>query len=306
MRKHLFTIVVAVVIAVVLLLYLFSFTVRANEKAVRTTWNDPRLSIDDPGLYWKWPFPVQKVYRFDAGLRIFEGDHMETTTMDKRTIVVVTCIGWKIAEPLTYLKAVGTEEEAESRLNSLLKEGQNTVIARHSLSELVSTEREELKFDEIEQEMLQMVAATTLEEYGIQVDLLKIKRLMLPQAVLESVFKRMSSERFIEAAQKRAEGESQANTITSEAISKAESMVAEAEADAKRIMGEGDAASAEYYQVFKQHPELASFLKELEVLKTSLQKRATVILSTGSVPFELLEGRPDLLKKTTVVEEAKK
>jgi len=296
MRKHLLTIIVAFVIVVVLLVYLFSFTVRVNEKAVVATWQNPKRSIDEPGLYWKWPFPIQKVYKFDSRLRIFEGKHTETPTRDKRPLIVVSCIGWRIADPLTYLKVVGTEAQAEKFLNGRLMESQNTVLANHDLSELVSTNEEELKFDEIEQEMLAMVSKNTLQDYGIEVDMFEIKRLMLPDKVRNSVFARMRSERFIEAAQKRAEGEGAYQRIVSDAESKRDRMLAEAEAEAKRIMGEGDAAAAEYYKVFKENPELANFLKELEVLKKTLAKRTTVIIDTRTVPYQLLDGRPDILK----------
>ena len=296
MRKHLFTIVVAFVIAVVLLLYLFSFQVRVNEKAVVTTWQNPKRVEDEPGLYWKWPFPIQRVYKFDSRLRILEGQHMETPTRDKRPLIVVSCIGWRIGDPLTYLKVVGTQDEAEKILNGRLKEGQNTILANHDLSELISTNEEELKFDKIEGEMLAMVSGKTMEEYGISVDMFKIKRLMLPDDVRDSVFVRMRSERFIEAAQKRAEGESEYQRIVSDAESGRDRKLAEAEAEAKRIMGEGDAAAAEYYKVFEENPELANFLKKLEVLRRTLARRTTVILDTGTIPYDLLEGKPDILK----------
>lgn len=288
MRKHLFTVIVAFLIAVVLLLYLFSFQVRVNEKAVVTTFGNPKLSIENPGLYWKWPFPVQKVFKFDSRLRIFECQRVETPTRDQRNIILVTSVGWKIADPLTYLKVVGKESDAEKIINDTVKDCLK-VLGRHNLSELISTDVQQLKFDEIENEMLSMASGKTSDRYGISIELLKIKQLALPPEVLEAVFKRMRSERQIEASKLRAEGEGEANKISSAAISKRENMLAEAEADAKRIMGEGDARSAEYYKVFDQNPELAMFLNKLEVLRETLAKRATIVVDLSTMPFDLLK-----------------
>jgi len=296
MRKHLFTVTVAFVIAVVLLLYLFSFQVRENERAVVTTFGKPKEpGITEPGLYWKWPFPVQRVYKFDARLRIFENQPEETITKDTRNIVLVSCVGWRIADPLTFLMRVGNNLEAERHLAGIVRSTQNAVLGKHYLSELVSVNEGDLKFDEIEAEMLALASGETLEKYGIAIELLKIKKLTLPESVLKAVFDRMKSERQILASRLKAEGEGEANRIRAAAESERDRMLAEAEGQAKSIMGEGDALAAKHYRVFKDYPELANFLKKVESLKAALKDRATIIVDTRTPPFDLLSEKPEFL-----------
>ena len=303
MRKHLFTVIVAFVIAVVLLLYLFSFQVRENERAVVTTFGKPKEpGITEPGLYWKWPFPLQRVYKFDARLRIFENQPEETITRDTRNIVLVSCVGWRIADPLTFLMRVGNNLEAERHLAGIVRSTQNAVLGRHYLSELVSTNEGDLKFDEIENEMLAQAAAETFEKYGIAIELLKIKKLTLPESVLKAVFDRMKSERQVLASRLKAEGEGEANRIRAAAESERDRMLAEAEGDAKRIMGEGDALAAKHYKVFKDYPKLANFLKKIEALRTALRVRSTIIVDPRTPPFDLLSEKPEFLKAEEPIE----
>ena len=52
----------------------------------------------------------------------------------------------------------------------------------------------------------------------------------------------------------------------------------------------GDAAAAEYYEVFDKNPDLAMFLRKLEVLESTLKEKATVVLSADTEPFDLLKS----------------
>ena len=80
--------------------------------------------------------------------------------------------------------------------------------------------------------------------------------------------------------------------IRSEADSLREQQLARADADARRIRAEADAAAAEFYRVFEEDPELAMFLRKLEVLEETLGFRSTVLLGPDTEPFDLLRGVP--------------
>ena len=53
-------------------LLLFVFQVRQTEVAVVTTFGKATRPITEPGPYWKWPWPVQKVYKFDQRTHVSE------------------------------------------------------------------------------------------------------------------------------------------------------------------------------------------------------------------------------------------
>ena len=55
-------------------------------------------------------------------------------------------------------------------------------------------------------------------------------------------------------------------------------------------MAEGDAEAAAHYAVFTKEPELAMFLRKLQSMKKILSSKSTLILSTESAPFDVLNG----------------
>ena len=68
------------------------------------------------------------------------------------------------------------------------------------------------------------------------------------------------------------------------------------EATAKSIRAEGDAEAAKYYEVFKENPELAVFLRKLDSLRRIMKGRTTLVLDTNAAPFDLLKPGAEKLK----------
>ena len=101
-------------------------------------------------------------------------------------------------------------------------------------------------------------------------------------------FARMRQERKAVAERYLSEGDAEALRIRAQADSLREQKIAAAEADARRVRAEGDAAAAEYYKIFEEDPELAMFLRKLEVLEQTLNEKSTVVLGPETEPFDLL------------------
>ncbi|MDX9702333.1 MAG: protease modulator HflC [Candidatus Auribacterota bacterium] len=290
MKKNFLTIFVGILIAILLLLYLVAFQLSVNEKAVLTTFGKPTRTLDKPGLYWKLPWPFQKVYSFDARLIIDESVFEETLTSDGKNIVFSTCLGWRIKNPKIFLESIGSINDAKRNLEGLVRTFKSGVIGRHEFANLISLDNDSIQFEQIEREMLQPVAHEAQDRYGIQVDFLYITRIALPEQTTAKVFERMKKERERIAERFRAEGDALANEIKSKARSERDQILARAEAKAKKIRGEGDAAAAEYYRIFEDNKKLAVFLQKLETLEQVLKNKATVILDTQTPPFDLLDS----------------
>lgn len=294
MKSNLWTILLGVCVASVFVLILLLFTVREGDAVVVTTFGKPQGAITEPGLYKRWPWPIQKVHRFDHRIRTLEGTFEQTLTQDGKSIIVTAYAGWRIDDPVIFLERVGTAEEAERNLNGLISNFKNAVFGHYPFSALVNTDPEALRFDQIEQEILAAVAPEAKSRYGISVEFLGIQRLALPEAITEKVFERMRAERENIAERARAEGKGEAIRIRAEADSKREQLLGEAEAKAKRIRADGDAEAARFYTTFEKDPELAMFLRKLEVLEETLKEQSTVILGPDTEPFDLLNGEAAL------------
>jgi membrane protease subunit HflC len=296
MKNIAITMLVVVIIAV-LGLYLVSFQVREIESALVTTFGKPTRQITEPGLKFKWPAPIERVYKFDSRMRVFEAEMGETTTKGSIPIIINTYVVWKIAEPLKFFNSVGTVKDAESKLRNQLGDTQNKVVGRHYFSEFVNSDPAQIKFEQIQAEMLADLHDVVKDHYGIEIKTVGIKQLKINADVTKDVFERMKAERTRKTQAIIAQGNAEAVKIKTDADSKKTELLAAAEARAKAIKGEGDAEAAKYYKMLEADPELAMFLRDVEALKKILQERSTVVISADTEPFKLLKQMPQPVSK---------
>jgi modulator of FtsH protease HflC len=301
MKQNPLNMTIGALLIIIFGLLLFLFQVRTSEVAVVTTFGRPSVSRTEPGLYAKWPWPIQKVHKLDKRIQNFESKFEETLTPDGYNLLVMVYAGWKISEPAAFFPkfANGAVSEAEKALEALVRSAKNEVMGKHPFSDFISTDEKKLKFSETEAEMLAKVQAQLkANNYGIEVVFLGIKKLGLPESVTQNVFDRMKSERQVLVSKIEAEGTSQAEMIRAAANRDAAKLVSDADAEATRIRGEGEAEAAKSYEVFNQDPALANFLQQLTGLELFLRERTVLILDQNTSPLDLL-NRPVEAPKAT-------
>jgi membrane protease subunit HflC len=293
MKKNSLTLIVGFLLIVLFALLLFVFQVRTTQVAVVTTFGKPTRPVAEPGAYFKWPWPIQKVYYFDKRVQNFEDKFTEDLTADNNNLLTSVYIGWRITDPKEFFPkfAGGSVTEAEKVLEGLLRSSKSAVIGKHALSDFVSANADGSRFSAIETEILGILQSQIHgRNYGIEIEFLGIKRLGLPEPVTQSVFDRMTSERQVLISKSQYEGESEALKIRSGAERRAAEIISIAEGQATQIRGRGEAEAAKSLAVFQQNPELASFLFRLTALENSLKDRSTLIFDQQTPPFNLFQG----------------
>ena len=292
------TITIFIVLLFVILALVFTmFQVRETESALVMTFGKATRQITEPGLYFKWPPPIEMVQKFDSRSRGLAAEMGETPTKGAVPIIVNTFIVWRVAEPLAFFNAVGTISEAENKLMTQISDTQNKVIGRHDFSEFVNSDPAKIKLDEIEKEMLAEIQKAVRSDYGIEIKTIGIRQLKISEDVSKDVFERMRAERNRRTEATIAEGNAASKKIVTDALSMQTELLAAAEARAKAIRAQGDAEAAQYYKLLEQDPQLAMFLRDIDALKKILEQRATVVISADTEPFKLLRQMPDLKPK---------
>lgn len=291
MKRNPITLITASILGILFLFMLFTYQVRQTEIAVVTTFGKYSRSIDEPGFRLRLPWPIERVYRFDNRLHTFEGRYDQTITGDQISILAQIFLGWRIADPRTFLERFnGDVIEAERTLDPIMRNATSEVLGRHAFGELVSTNLGALKFDQIEEDILARIRGQTQAPYGLSIDLLGIKRLGLPESITSVVFERMRQERQRLVAVYQSEGEREAQVIRANADGQADEILAMARAEAIRITGEAEREAQGYYAVFEQNPDLAIFLFELRALEDSLKERTHLVLDGQTAPLNLLNS----------------
>lgn len=294
MKRNSLIIIIGALLVVIFAFWLCAFQVRTTEVAVVTTFGKPTRSLDKPGLYFKWPPPVQRVYKFDQRVQSsdFENKFREDLTSDGFTLLTSVYVGWRITEPGTFLQRFPDGIPAvESQLATLISTPKSAIIGKHPLSDLVSANPGGSKFNDIEHEILASIQSELqTNNYGIAIEFLGFKKVGLPESVTDKVFSRMTDERNKLVSAVQYEGESQAKIIRSDADLRASKMLSAAQGAAVRIQGEGQTEAAKYLGVFEQNPELASFLFRLNALEDSLKEKSTLVFDQQTEPFTLFKG----------------
>jgi len=303
MKRNLFTLLVGLLLLVIFGLLLFVFQVRQSEAALVTTFGKPTRPITEPGAHLKWPWPIQKVHKFDQRIQNFEDRLTEGLTRDSFNLLTSVYVGWKITNTAAFFPVFAGSAnpiaEAESKLEERLGNVKSAIVGKHALSDFVSTTESGAGLVAIENEMLAAIQAqVSTNNWGLEVAFLGLKKLQLPESVSKTVFDRMQAERKMLADRWQSEGEGEASKIQSEANRKAAVLLSEADSQATQIRARGEAQAAESLAVFNQDPDLANFIFELDALKDSLKERSTLIFDQHTVPFGLLQGvATNLLKQ---------
>ncbi len=291
MKRNPLTIVVGVLLMIVFLLLLFVFQVRKSQVAIVTTFGKATRDAG-PGPHLKWPWPIQKVYKFDQRTHSLESKFEQVLTADQYSLLVSVYVGWQISEPKLFFPRFGDSiSRAEESLGDLVRNTFSSVVGQHPFSDLVSADVKTLKFTQIEQEMLARVqGGVRTNNYGIVVNFLGIRKLGLPESVTESVFEQMRKERQLQVSKIQSEGERQASDIRSAADAESAKMLANADAQATRIRAQGESEAAKSFEIYKQDPELANFILRLRALESFVKDKAVLILDSQTSPLNLLKG----------------
>jgi membrane protease subunit HflC len=295
MKRSPLTITIAFLLIIIFGLMLFVFQVRQSEVAVVTLFgkSEKNRVKTEPGPYLQWPWPIEKVYKLDQRVHSLE-DKLEPLTLpDQNIILLLTYIGWRIDDPYKFFPKFrdGSVTEAESTLENIVRSAKLEVAGKHDFSDFLSADAAQMKFPQIEQEILDKTREKVLAGgYGIEIKFVQIKNIELPASDTQSVFNRMKSERGKVIAKISGDAERQSIEITAQADSEAAKLLAEADARSKEIQGEGEAEMVKSLQVLRQNPAFASFIMNLDMLKELSKDKTTWILDHTTPGLELLQS----------------
>jgi membrane protease subunit HflC len=273
--------------AALIILWATFFSIRETEFGLVTQFGRPLYTVTDAGLHVKWPF--QSLLRFDRRLRIYNPRPSEFLTRDKKNIVIENYVAWRIEDPNRFVQTVGDATAAEMRLHDIIWSGLSAAIGGRDLDTLVSTTPEKIQAASMLDQLTAATDRAALEQYGLSVIDVRIKRLNLPEQNKQSVYARMRAERERIARQYRAEGEEQALSIRADADRQKEEILSAAYRDAEKLRGEGDAQATKIYgAAYSKNPRFYKLVRTLESYKKVLDDKTTVIMSSDSELLRVL------------------
>lgn len=292
-----------------------AYIVDETEQVVITRFSRVERVVFKPGLKFKIPF-IENAIVYPKNLQEWDGDPGQIPTKDKTYIWVDTFARWKIVDPVLFFKTIGINDRmATNRLNEIIDPAVRNLITSNRLIEAVRNSNRELDTFEVGLEdikkdqpstykvdvgrskidgMILAQAQLKLDKFGIELVDVKIKRIDYVEEVRKSVYGRMTAERRQIAEKFRSEGQGEARKILGDKELDLKRIQSEAYRKAQEIKGRADAEATQIYaEAFGKDPEFYSFIKTLEIYKSSLDEKSNLVLSTDSELFKYLKGYSD-------------
>jgi membrane protease subunit HflC len=280
MSKYLGFILVAL-IALLVVLSASMFTVDQRQNALVFQLGEVVSVKTKPGLYFKLPL-VQNVRYFDTRILTMDAaDPERFITSEKKNVLVDSFIKWRVIDARQFYVSVGGDERrAQIRLNQTVNDGLRAEFGRRTINAVVSGSREEIM------SIIRAKADQDARTIGVQVVDVRIKRVDLPEAVSENVYRRMEAERKQVANELRSTGAAEAEKIRADADKQKDVIVAEAYRDAQGVKGEGDAKAASVYAAaYGKNAEFYAFYRSMQAYRESFASKSDVMVLDPSADF---------------------
>lgn len=250
------------------------FVIKETERALMLRFGEV-VSFDiEPGIHFKIPM-VNTVRIFDARTLTLDANPKRYLTLEKKFLVVDSFIKWRIKNVANFYTATSGDERVASKLlASRVDTGLRNQFGQRTLTEVVSGERDELMLT-----LREALNTVTIEDMGIEIIDVRVKRIDLPDKVSESVYSRMRTEREREARELRSKGKELAEGIEADADRQKTVIAANAYREAELIRGDGDAQSASIYaKAFNEDPEFYSFYRSLDAYRKTFGRGGDMML----------------------------
>ncbi len=257
------------------------FIVKETERAVMLRFGEMVRADIQPGLHIRMPI-MHEVRIFDRRIMTVDSQPERFLTKEKKFLEVDSFAQWRIENVRDYYIATnGEERRAHALLSQRINNGLRNQFGERTMHEVVSGERDELLHDLTEQ-----LNAITLQEFGIEMIDVRVKRINLPPDVSESVYERMNTERHREAREYRAEGMEIGEGIRADADRRRIVIEANAYRESQEMRGAGDAEStAVYAHAYEQDEEFFQFLRSLKAYRNSFADQRDILVVESESSF---------------------
>lgn len=276
MQKILF----ALVIVLFFVLGSSLYTVSETETAIKLRLGEIVSVEYEPGLKFKMPF-VNNIVKFDNRIQTLDAPAERFLTGEKKNVIVDSYVKWKIVDAEKfYTSTGGVIARANNNLTQIIKTGMKSEFSKRTIVDVVSGERSEIMAN------ISRLAKNAVDEFGIEVVDVRIKRIDLSQEVSNSVYRRMQAERHRVAKDFRSKGAEEAEIIRAAADRERTIILANAYRDSEIIRGEGDATSANNYaQAYSQNSDFYSFYRALESYNKSFNQQNDILVLNPNTEF---------------------
>ncbi|MFE8703746.1 FtsH protease activity modulator HflK [Cytobacillus sp. FJAT-54145] len=300
--KRIYTIIGLVFLIVVLSLVAFTtwYTVDESEQAVILTFGKVEEGINEPGLHFKLPWPIQEVeklsketfslqfgYEEKDGEIVEFDDETKMITGDENIVLADLVVQWKITNPATYLY---NAENPEEILHDATSASLRSIIGSSKIDDALTSGKAEIEAQ------VRDLLTTLIGKYDIGISILavKLQDVELPNDEVRKAFTNVTDARETMNT-KINEANKYRNQRTNEAQGEKDAMISRAQGDkAARVeIARGDVAVFnKLYEEYKNNPDITRQRLVIETLEQVLPGTEIYIMNDDGNTLKYFPIRP--------------
>lgn len=311
--KRIYTITGFIIAIIILGIVLVSswYTVDESEQAVILTFGKAEEAIQEPGLHFKLPWPVQSVEKLSRETFSLQfgydqkknkvkdyPDETKMITGDENILMADLVVQWKITNPEKYLF---NSEQPNQILYNATSSSLRSIIGSSKIDDALTSGKAEIEAG------VRELLTSLIEKYdiGISIMAVKLQDVELPNADVRKAFTDVTDARETMNT-KINEAKKYENKRMNEAEGEKQALISRAEGEkASRIqLAHGDVAVFnKLYNEYKKNPEITKERLVIETLEQVLPGAEIYIMNDDGNTMKYLPIRP--LEKDTPITEKK-
>jgi membrane protease subunit HflC len=285
------------------------FVVDQTEFAVTRRFGQIQRVLKNPGLEAKIPF-VEEVTSFDNRLLRIDVRPESMPDRESQFLEIDAYVRYRITDPRKFLLTLRDEFTAEARIGNIVISEIRRVVAASDRTDIIggisatqedgttvveakTTDAGTYSREALTGKVLRGANAavqSVTNDFGIEIQDVRIKRADFPPTVEETVYNRMRTERNVQAKKLRAEGEEENLTITADVDRQVTIIRAEADRSGNILRGQGEGEAIRIFaDALEQDIEFYAFRRSLETYTKTLTENTTAVLSSESDLFQYLQ-----------------
>jgi membrane protease subunit HflC len=271
-----------VVIIAIYLLFSSMYVVNIRQQAIVMRFGQITAVQTEPGLYFKLPTDfIDTVQMIEDRLLRYDIANMTLQVRGGKFYQVDAFLTYRISNPRLFReRALGELSVVEDRIATRFDAALRQVYGKREFNAALSAERTAMMIEARD------LIRPDMNELGVDVIDVRIRRTDLTQQVSAQTFDRMKAERLAEAALLRARGQEAAQSLKAIADRQQVEIVASANRDSEILRGEGDAQrNAIFAEAYGQDPEFFQFYRSLQSYRTALSNTGTTMVLSPDTQF---------------------
>lgn len=274
------------------IIYSCFFQLNSQYGVIQTRFEKPIRTLVQGGIYFKYPWPIDRLYWLDLRTQNYQTPLQEWSTKDDKILLVSAFLQWKVIDLNLFLKRIGElNTDAITPLALTLNQQLKSQLSHYTYDDLFSPKS---GLRQLNAQLQAQLNAITEEKYGIMIIATGFLELRLPETTQHALIERQIASYEKQTALILEKARQEAKKIQTTAEIEQLKIRTAAEKEASQIKADGQKKADIYFNVYNRNKPFAKFIWKLRAAEESTTTQTSLILDQDFALFNFLKSDSEL------------